>query len=228
MGDIVFNIDVSTGAAAVGGLEEADQAGTARDARGPGRALYCARPGIEMLVRLPVGADRPDPGILRVNAVYHGSLVEGYGVVSSVRLQGCSIRCTACIVPETHPFAGGRLLPVWRVADLLMDPAYRRDGVSILGGEPFDQPDGVAGLVALVGDRGLPITVYSGYTVETLLRRAMRKPSVRRILGAIDLLIDGPFVKGEADGAGAYRGSRNQRLWTRAQLHEALAGLDRP
>jgi len=228
MGDIVFNIDASTGTAAVGGLEEADQVGTARDALGPDRALYCARPGIETLVRLPVGVDRPGPGILRVNAVYHGSLVEGYGVVSSVRLQGCSIRCAGCIVPETHPFAGGRLLPVCRVADLLMDPAYRRDSVSILGGEPFDQPDGVAGLVALVGDRGLPITVYSGYTVETLLRRAMRKPSVRRILGAIDLLIDGPFVKGAADGAGAYRGSRNQRLWTRAQLHDALAGLDRP
>jgi len=222
MREIVFNVDASTGAAAVAGLDEAGQSDAARVALGAGHALYCARPAAETLVPLPPGLGAAGRGILRVNALYHGSLVEGYGVVSSVRLQGCSIRCDACIVPFTHPFAGGHLLPVGQVTDLLLDPAHARDGVSILGGEPFDQPDGVAELVALVGGRGLPVTVYSGYTLEALLARVARTSAVGHILGSVDLLIDGPFVKGEAAGAGAYRGSRNQRVWTRSMLDDAL------
>ena len=84
------------------------------------------------------------------------------------------------------------------------------DGVTILGGEPFDQPESVAELVSRLKNHGLHITVYTGFTIEQLTQR--RQPSIDHILAHIDLLIDGPFIAELREGAGEYRGSRNQYL----------------
>ena len=97
MGEIVINVDARTGASAVGGMEEAGQVAAARALLGAAETLHCAAPPREALVALPPSLPRPGPGILRVNAVYHGSLVEGRGIVSTLRLQGCSIRCPGFI-----------------------------------------------------------------------------------------------------------------------------------
>jgi anaerobic ribonucleoside-triphosphate reductase activating protein len=79
-----------------------------------------------------------------------------------------------------------------------------------MGGEAFFQPVGVAALLQRLKARGLHTTVYTGYTLEALGRRP--EPEVRMVLEHTDLLIDGPFVAALAEGAGEWRGSRNQRL----------------
>lgn len=93
----------------------------------------------------------------------------------------------------------------------------KHDGVTILGGEPFDQPESVAELVLRLKNHGLHVTVYSGFTIEQLIQR--RLPSIDYILTHIDLLIDGPFIVSLREGAGEYRGSRNQRLIGNASRH---------
>jgi anaerobic ribonucleoside-triphosphate reductase activating protein len=85
------------------------------------------------------------------------------------------------------------------------------DGVTVLGGEPFDQPSPVAELVSRLKRSGLHITVYSGYTLEELIGR--RDPNIDFVLTHLDLLIDGPFLRQHGQKAGEYRGSRNQRLF---------------
>lgn len=84
------------------------------------------------------------------------------------------------------------------------------DGVTILGGEPFDQPDSVAELVSRLKHHGIHTVVYSGYMIEQLILRKL--PAIDYILTNVDLLIDGPFVSEMREGAGEYRGSRNQQL----------------
>jgi organic radical activating enzyme len=99
------------------------------------------------------------------------------------------------------------------IVDALLDPSGGpRDGYTVLGGEPFGQPDGVAAVLEGIRARepDAHITVYSGHYLETLLRRP--EPSVRRILELASLLIDGPFVASLRSGAGEWRGSTNQRL----------------
>ena len=101
------------------------------------------------------------------------------------------------------------------MADALLDPAYSRDGVSILGGEPFQQPDGLLALVRVLRARGCPhILCYSGYTYEHLRRRAHRQPAIGAVLDELDMLIDGPYVERLASGAGPWTGSGNQRVLT--------------
>lgn len=105
------------------------------------------------------------------------------------------------------------MIPVGSLADALLDPAYPRNGVSILGGEPFIQPDGLLALVRALRERGCRhILVYTGYTFESLLARARRQPAIAGILGEIDIMMDGPYVEALAERAGPWTGSGNQMV----------------
>lgn len=62
-------------------------------------------------------------------------------------------------------------------------------------------------------DRGCRhILAYSGYTYEQLRRMAARQPTIDAVLDGIEVLVDGPYVRTLADGAGAWTGSGNQRV----------------
>jgi anaerobic ribonucleoside-triphosphate reductase activating protein len=99
------------------------------------------------------------------------------------------------------------------LAEVLLDRTYERNGISILGGEPFFQPEGLLALVRALRKRGCQhILSYSGYTYERLRRMAKHKPAIGMILDDIEILIDGPYVPTLADTAGPWNGSGNQRV----------------
>lgn len=110
----------------------------------------------------------------------------------------------------------GTLISISSVMDKIVSQRSHHDGVTILGGEPFDQPGPVAELVFRLRQRGFHITIYSGYTFEDLIKRKI--PSVDYILSNIDLLIDGPFLIEHVQHAGEYRGSSNQRFISSATM----------
>lgn len=102
-------------------------------------------------------------------------------------------------------------MSVEEVVRRVLDPAGApRDGVTILGGEPFYQPDGLIALIRKLKILRQHITLYTGYTLESL--RARRNPAIDEVLRLTDILIDGPFIAHEAHGAGEWLGSRNQRI----------------
>lgn len=142
--------------------------------------------------------------------LYHDSVVDGPGRRSVIQVSGCAIRCPGCYVPQTHERKNGRLVPITSIVDEIVANRVNHDGVTILGGEPFDQSGPVAELVFRLRRHGFHIAIYSGYILEDLIERKM--PSVDYILSNIDLLIDGPFQIEYGQGAGEYRGSRNQRF----------------
>ena len=105
------------------------------------------------------------------------------------------------------------MVPIDRLADALLDPWFDRDGISILGGEPFLQPEALLAVVQELRVRGCrQILVYSGYTFERLTRLAQKQAAIAAVLGDVDVLIDGPFIAGLADSAGPWTGSGNQRV----------------
>lgn len=180
---------------------------------GSGVELGCARPRVLLPPPGESEAEDADMAPLRIAGYYHDSLVEGPGRRSSVLVSGCTLGCPGCWVPHLHPSDSGIGVAVDRLADALLDPAHTRDGVSVLGGEPFQQPEGLLGLVRALRDRGCRhVLAYSGYTYEGLRRLTVRQPAIGAVLDEIQLLIDGPYVEALAAGAGPWTGSTNQRV----------------
>ena len=202
-------LDPHSGQLTVEGLEERELLALAGDLLPPPAAVNCARPlDPPPLPWPPPAGDGPR---LRVVRLYHGSVVEGPGRRSVLQLGGCTHACPRCYSAETHPLDGGVALPLSTIVAALLDPAGApRDGVTVLGGEPLLQPAGLAALLRALRAAGQHVTLYTGYTLQALLRRP--EPAVRETLALTDLLIDGRYVAALAAGAGEWRGSRNQRV----------------
>jgi len=227
MPELNITLDALTGAVLVG---EPDRLPTAvldslAALLGPGAEMGCARPRT-MLPPPIVAAEEPARSArVRVAGYVHNSLVEGPGRQTSAYFAGCTLGCRGCWVPDLHRGEAGTLVPVDRLADALLDPAHERDGVSILGGEPFQQPDGLLALVQALRARGCPhVLAYSGYTYERLRRMAERQPAVGAVLDEIDVLVDGPYVAALADSASPWTGSGNQRVGDTAAVPRIAAG----
>lgn len=216
MKETTWIMDSVTGALTVEGMSERELMKLASDLLPNPSSVNCARPINIPPLRPPVKRTTSAPiddESLQVYRVYHGSVIEGAGRRSVVQVQGCSLHCAQCFSPQTHAPAGGVRLSITEVIELVLAPeGDPRDGVTVLGGEPFDQPDGLAALVRELKARRQHITLYSGYTIEELVARSVREPSVMESLRLTDVLIEGRFVAALSEGAGEWRGSKNQRL----------------
>lgn len=180
---------------------------------GEAQPIACARP-LGIITPKPASAEELATDVfVRVSGFYHNSLTEGPGRRSSVLFQFCPLKCKGCYVPHLHDAAGGVMISARRLADFLLDETHERDGVSILGGEPFAQAPGLLALVRELRSKNCPhIVCYSGYTLEVLNEKATEKPEITAVLDEIDVLIDGAYVEALASGAGLWTGSGNQRV----------------
>ena len=144
----------------------------------------------------------------------------GPGRRIGIWFQGCSIRCAGCMSRDTWAFTrdGEPVETVLKRMELWFADA---DGVTISGGEPFDQTDGLLELLAGLRTRFKgDVLVYSGYDFEVLRARHAAA------LGLIDVLISEPFDEAQPTNA-PLRGSANQRLHRLTALgEERFAGLD--
>src|SRR5215831_5316339 len=211
MRETTWIIDAQSGELTVEGLQRSELAQLTADLLPPGKQVNCARPiNIEPLRTSSTHNSNGGPS-LRVFRIYHNSVAEGPGRRSVLQTSGCLTRCPNCFVPETHDVRGGVEMKVSEVSERLLDPqGAPRDGVTILGGEPFLQPEGLLALVRSLKRRDQHITLYTGYILEDLASRDNQ--TISRILELTDILIDGPFVKELSDHAGEWLGSTNQRI----------------
>jgi len=162
--------------------------------------------------------------LLNVAAVRPRTCVNGPGWRAAVWVQGCTIRCPGCFNPDTHPHVARQLWDPERLADVLLREDV--EGVSILGGEPFEQAAACAALAHRVQLAGKSVVTYSGYTASAL--HAMALPAVRDLLAATDLLIAGPYVAAARNDGRGWHGSTNQEfvcLTTRYNL-DILRAVD--
>ena len=216
MREIVFILEPDTGCVTVESSQvDAKIAKEIIKDLGAGSVLNCARPKLE-LEKSPIKAtgeqsetETPNESIY-LYRIYHHSTVDGPGRRIVIQVAGCSIRCAGCYVPETHERTNGKLISISDIVEEIDEKSGEHDGVTILGGEPFDQPESLQILVEKLKEKNYHLVIYSGYTLETLLMR--EQENINRILSNTDLLIDGAFKRELSTNAGEYRGSSNQRL----------------
>ncbi len=123
---------------------------------------------------------------------------------------GCSLGCAGCISPELRPQAGGRPLAIGAVARRLLALPESLDGLTLTGGEPFQQPAALAALLAALRRRGSHwnVLAFSGYHRREILELG---PEARRLLTAVDVLVAGRFRR-EVPAAAPLLASGNQRI----------------
>jgi|SRR5690554_1866982 len=137
--------------------------------------------------------------------------VEGPGIRIAIWMQGCHLKCVGCFNPETWD-EGGEQTSVNELFNRIKKDAEEYpniEGVTFLGGEPFQQAKPLAELAKLVRGIGLSILTFSGYTYEHLLTD--KEDGWSDLLAVTDLLIDGPFVKNLEDLSRPWVGSANQK-----------------
>jgi anaerobic ribonucleoside-triphosphate reductase activating protein len=86
------------------------------------------------------------------------------------------------------------------------------EGVTLLGGEPFDQAAALAGIAAAYRSAGLTVMTFSGYTLDALSAWALERSDIAALLAATDLLVDGPYLRDSPDLRRPWLGSTNQGI----------------
>lgn len=146
----------------------------------------------------------------------------GPGRRLGIWFQGCSIRCDGCISADTWG-PGKRPLALAQLLDDIQPWLTEAEGITLSGGEPFDQPDALLALLGALRQRTqVDILVYSGHPLETL------QPLLQRAEGLLDALICDPFEQQQAQTR-VLRGSDNQRLIFYTELgRQRLGAYERP
>ena len=146
-------------------------------------------------------------------------IANGEGVSVILFVSGCPHYCKNCFNSPKWIFGYGKPFTK-EVEDKILkelEPSYI-DGLSLLGGEPFE-PSNQRALVPFlkrVREKYSDKTIwcYSGYLFdkELLSDSRARCECTDEMLSMIDVLVDGEFVEALHDISLAFRGSSNQRI----------------
>lgn len=141
---------------------------------------------------------------VRIYKILKHTKVEGPGIRYCIWFQGCSRNCKGCFAKATHDIHAGM---EYDVEDILAEIFSLKDieGVTFLGGEPFEQPVALEYLSKRIKEKGLSVVCFTGGKFEDI------KENYPKILQNIDLLIDGEYIEEEKDFSRAWVGSKNQR-----------------
>ncbi len=148
---------------------------------------------------------------IKLSGIEPESIVDGPGFRYVIFTQGCKHNCKGCHNPETHDPEGG----YWENTDNLIKEIKRNPllkGITLSGGEPFDQAEALVDFVAEIKKCGYDIFAYTGYTFEQLLAGKEKRPAWIELLELCDVLVDGKFEIENKSLELLFRGSSNQRL----------------
>ena len=151
---------------------------------------------------------------LSILDIIDGTVVDGPGFRLSIYCAGCSHRCNGCHNPQSWEIGNGKEMDVEELMQVVKDSPWN---VTLSGGDPFFQAEGVAQLARRIkAETSKTVWCYTGYTLEALVHE--NDPWKMELLRNIDVLVDGPFVQDLRDEQLRFRGSANQRILDSEQI----------
>lgn len=161
-----------------------------------------------------------------LNKVHFPVTSLGPGKRIGIWFQGCTVGCPNCVSRDTWSAVSTSLIDVGAVVDWCRRQSDQDlDGITISGGEPFEQPAGLKSLLDGITSwrkeyrLKLDILCYSGLSFARLQR------DFADILTRLDAVIPEPFVNGRP-AKRPWRGSSNQPLIPLSRLgNERYAGF---
>jgi anaerobic ribonucleoside-triphosphate reductase activating protein len=147
---------------------------------------------------------------IRLAAIVDVTEAEGPGSRFAVWVQGCAIRCAGCCNPQMFDPLDGIDVDPEEILSRLDRVGRRVEGITLLGGEPFEQAEALVPVARGAWERGLTVAVFTGHVLEDL--RVDRPRGSRELLAHVDLLVDGPYRSHLPDTRRRWAGSANQRF----------------
>ncbi len=147
-------------------------------------------------------------------------IANGEGVRTSLFVSGCRHHCKNCFNAQTWDFGFGELFTENTMDEIFAacEPEWI-NGLSILGGEPFEPENQKVLLPFLImfKERFLKkdIWCYTGFTFEEITGKTDSRSHTAisgEMLALIDVLVDGRFIEEQKDISLVFRGSSNQRV----------------
>ncbi|WP_291960717.1 4Fe-4S single cluster domain-containing protein [Maribacter sp.] len=123
---------------------------------------------------------------IHISRVHYPVTTLGPGKRIGIWLQGCSIHCKGCISMDTWQFDINKV-SINDVKNVLKAWLPQCDGITISGGEPFDQEKPLTELLDFLNSYNKNILVYSGYSFNVLKEKNLVQN------GSIDVLISEPY-----------------------------------
>lgn len=147
-------------------------------------------------------------------------IANGKGCRVSLFVSGCTHHCKGCFNAETWSFDFGKPFTEDTEREIIaaLAPSYIR-GLSLLGGEPFEPQNQevllpfLERVVKTYPEKN--VWCYTGYLFEELTGKTPSRAyteTTEKMLGLIDVLVDGEFVEKLKDITLKFRGSSNQRV----------------
>lgn len=153
-----------------------------------------------------------NPATLQINKAHWPVTVLGPGRRIGLWVQGCTIHCPGCVSQDTWAADPAKTMSVTDIVAWCRKVTDNKlDGVTISGGEPFEQPAGLAALLHALrawrreANLDFDILCYSGFPLKTLKRKHAG------VLALLDAIIPEPYVD-NLPLTGVWRGSSNQPL----------------
>jgi anaerobic ribonucleoside-triphosphate reductase activating protein len=170
----------------------------------------------------PAGS-RPGSGAqsLRLHDFLECSRANGPGRRAVLWVQGCSLSCPGCFNPGTHSFSAGQTVPIDQLFARIRASGAGLEGLTVSGGEPMQQADAVAALLARIRrDTALSVVLFTGFTWAELVgkrsggvqqRFLPAAAGVEAVLRQVDVLIAGRYDQNRRL-ASALTGSANKTI----------------
>lgn len=144
---------------------------------------------------------------MRVYRLLLRTKAEGPGKRCCIWVSGCNHKCSGCFATHLWDYQGGQEMSPERVIEQIDRIIDDIDGITFLGGEPFDQAKELGVIAKYMKEKGKNVISFSGYLYEKLLDM----DEAQSLLQYTDLLCDGPFKEELLDYSKPMLGSANQR-----------------
>ena len=148
---------------------------------------------------------------MRVHRIVEKTFAEGPGCRFCIWVQGCNHKCEGCFATELWNYEKGFEISANEIINRFQLVEDELDGITILGGEPFDKASELSKIAQYVKSIQKNVITFTGYSYAEL--KARDDDGTKALLENTDLLIDGEFVKEKTDYSRPLVGSSNQKFY---------------
>lgn len=140
---------------------------------------------------------------LKISAIVPLRIEDGPGIRTTIFFNGCSRKCEGChnkfLVDGTAEWEEKSIEEIFLQLEKLKNPNKR---VTISGGEPLEQKEGLTKLINYLNKKGYDIALYTSYNLDEIPENILKKINYVKV---------GPFIS-SLKIEGKYYGSSNQRF----------------